>query len=415
MRRIAIVAACAAFLLGAAPAPSTTSSDGTTIVTQPDASVQLVGVSYFMRAGLDRQAVRQDGLAALTAETILRSSVTGGAALQDAIAQSGGSLSFTVEDGDVEFYLQSLSDRAAAQVALLAAALAKPNITNAAVNDARTRLVRRVALDGGSPLQVGVEMLSTSADGTAMSLARYDATDVQAFYGRAYKRGGSVLSAIGNLTAVPTSAFSQLAAALPAGTSKPAAARPAAPASTSHQIIAHRDIDAPWLVARYPAPKPGSRDFGAMLVLSAIVNSALAEVANVPGTISHSFAADSVGTMYDYGARPANLIVYMAGGMGDPTRTFGTGLAVIGALSISKLQGSLATYKAQAQGRFVSDATSLHDRAWLAGEFALQGASTDYLNATLAQIAAVTPADVQHAARAYMDNPTVALVLPRSN
>jgi predicted Zn-dependent peptidase len=414
VRRIAIVAACAAFLLGAAPAPSTTSSAGTTIVTQPDASVQLVGVSYFVRAGLDRQAVRQDGLAALTAETILRSSVTDGAALQDAVAQSGGSLSFTVEDGDVEFYLQSLSDRAAAQIALLAAALAKPNITNAAVNEARTRLVRRVALDGASPLQVGVEMLSTSADGTAMSLARYDATDVQAFYARAYKRGGSVISAIGNVTALPASALSQLAAALPGGTSKPVS-HPAAPAATSHQIIAHRDIDAPWLVARYPAPKPGSRDFGAMLVLSAIVNSALAEVANVPGTISHSFASDSVGTMYDYGARPANLIVYMAGGMGDPTRTFGTGLAVIGALSTSKLQGSLATYKAQAQGRFVSDATSLHDRAWLAGEFALQGASTDYLNATLAQIAAVTPADVQRAARAYMGNPTVALVLPRSN
>lgn len=415
MKRALIVAACAAFLLGAAPAPSATSYEGTTILMQPDASVRLVGVSYFVRAGLDRQAVRQDGLAALTAETMLRSSVADGVALQDAVSQSGGSLSFAVEDDDVEFYLQSSSDRASAQVALLAAALAKPNITNAAVNDARARLVRRVTLDGGSPLQVGVDMLSTSADGTAMSLARYDATDVRAFYERAYKRGGSVLSAIGSLAAVPAVAFSQLAAALPVGSSKLAPKGPAAPAAASHQIIAHRDIDAPWLVAQYAAPKPGSRDFGAMLVLSAIVNGALAEVADVPGTISHSFAADSVGTIYDYGARPANLIVYMAGGMGDPTRTFGTGLAVVGALSASKLQGSLATYKAQAQGHFIGDAVSLHDRSWLAGQFALQGASTDYLNDTLAQIAAVTPAAVQRVARAYMGNPTVALVLPRSN
>lgn len=415
MKRALIVAACAAFLFGATPAPSATSYEGATIVTQPDASGQLVGVAYFVRAGLDRQAVRQDGLAALTAETILRSSLAGGVALQDAVAQNGGSVSFTVEDGDVEFYLQSSSDRAAAQVALLTAALAKPAITNAAVDDARTLLVRRVALEAASPLQVGVDMLGTAANGTAMSLARYDATDVQAFYDRAYKRGGSVVSAIGNVAALPAAALSQLAAALPAGTSKPAAARPAAPAATSHQIIAHRSIDAPWLVARYAAPKPGSRDFGAMLVLSAIVAGALAEVSDVPGTISHSFASDSVGTIYDYSARPANLIVYMAGGMGDPTRTFGTGLAVIGALSNSKLQGSLATYKAQAQGRFISDATSLHDRAWLAGAFALQGASTDYLNGTLAQIAAVTPADVQRVARAYMGNPTVALVLPRSN
>ncbi len=410
-----IVAVCAAFLLGAVTAPSTTSYEGATIVTQPGASTQLMGVSYFVRAGLDRQAVRQDGLAALTAETILCSAIANGSALQDAVAQGGGSLTFTVEDGDVEFYLQSLSDRASAQVALLAAALAKPTITNAVVNDARTRLVRRVALDDRSPLQVGVDMLSSAANGTAMSLAGYDATDVQTFYDRAYKRGGSVVSAIGNLPAVPADAFEQLATALPAGMAKPAPSHPAAPASASHQIIAHRDIDAPWLVARYAAPKPGSRDFGAMLVLAAIVNSALAEVADVPGTISHSFATDSVGTIYDYGARPANVMVYMAGGMGDPSRTFGTGLAVIGALSASKLQGSLATYKAQAQGRFVNDATSLHDRAWLAGEFALQGASTDYLNATLAQIAAVTPADVQRAARAYMSNPTVALVLPRSN
>lgn len=415
MKRALAIAVCAAFLLGVTPAPTVTTGNGATIVTQPDPSASLVGVSYFVRAGLDRQRVRQDGLAALTAESILRSPVVGGEPLEDAVAQDGGSVSFTIEDGDVEFYLQSLAARSEAQIALLAGALATPVITDAVVNDARARLVRRIARGESSPLQVGIDMLGTSMYGTSMSLARYDASSVQAYYNGSYKRGGGVVSAIGKLDAVPANAFSQLAAALPAGVSKPAPTGPPAPRSTSHQIIAHRDIDAPWLIAQYAAPKPGSRDFGAMLVLSAIITSALAEVAGVPGAVSHSFASDSVGAIYDYSGRPANVIVYMAGGMGDPSRTFGAGLAVIGALSTSKLHGSLGTYQAQADGRFINDATSLHDRAWLAGSFVLQGASANYLDATLAQIAAVTPADVQHAARTYMGNPTVALVLPRSN
>lgn len=415
MKRALAVAACAACLLGAAPTPSATAYDGATILAQPDASARLVGVEYFVRAGLDRQQIRQDGLAALTAQTILDAPVAGGTSLRDAVERGGGAISFEVEDGDVAFYLQTLSTDADAQLGLLAGALANPGITDATVDRAREQLARRVAADGASPLAIGLNMLDQPPYGNAMTLARYGATEVRAFYARAYVRGGSVVSAIGNVAALSTTALQSLAHALPAGTSKPAAAKPQLPKAASHQIIARREVEAPWLVARYGAPAPGSRDFGAMLVLAAIVDGTLAELSNVPGTISHSFATDSAGTIYDFGARPSSIVVYMAGGMGDPTQTFGTGLAIVGALSGSKLKGSLATFKARAEGRFVGDATSLQDRAWLAGSFALAGASTDYLNATLAQIAAVTPDDVQRVARAYMRHPTVALVLPRSN
>ena len=50
---------------------------GVTIISQPDAAATLVHASFILRAGLDRQTLTQNGLAALTAQTILRTPVDG--------------------------------------------------------------------------------------------------------------------------------------------------------------------------------------------------------------------------------------------------------------------------------------------------------------------------------------------------
>jgi predicted Zn-dependent peptidase len=80
-----------------------------------------------------------------------------------------------------------------------------------------------------------------------------------------------------------------------------------------------------------------------------------------------------------------------------------------------KLTGSFDRFKAIAQGDYIAGASDLSDRALLAGIFAMNGGSTDYLSATLAAIAAVTPADVQRVARKYLGDPTVALIVPRES
>ena len=132
-------AALAADAAGAAvPAPTMESTGGTTIVRQLDANASLVGVEVVVRAGLDRQTMKQNGLAAFTAQTILRTPVgSPPAPLQDAIAARGGSLRFTVDPGDVRFYVEALASDASTVLDLFRTALAAPDFSPAVVHDAR--------------------------------------------------------------------------------------------------------------------------------------------------------------------------------------------------------------------------------------------------------------------------------------
>jgi predicted Zn-dependent peptidase len=109
------------------------------------------------------------------------------------------------------------------------------------------------------------------------------------------------------------------------------------------------------------------------------------------------------------------LTLFVNGEIGNPTQAFETALQLVNVLSQSRLHGSIDQFKAAAAGDFAGDADRLEARASLAGLFASQGASPDFLNRTLAAIAATTPDDVRRVAKKYLNNPAIALVLPRDN
>jgi predicted Zn-dependent peptidase len=184
--------------------------------------------------------------------------------------------------------------------------------------------------------------------------------------------------------------------------------------STSRQLIAHRDVPVPWLVAQYPAPDLRSRDFGAMLVLTAFMQRTLTDVSEVPTIATRSQRERGVGAYYNFDTTPANVIVYVDGGLGDPTKTFATALTVVNVLGHAKLSGDLTEMKAFAAGRLLEDTQTLEDRAWLAGIYASQHVRGDYLAEILKAIDATTPADLQRVAAQYLGAPTIALVLPRT-
>ncbi len=149
--------------------------------------------------------------------------------------------------------------------------------------------------------------------------------------------------------------------------------------STSQQIIARRDVPVPWLVAQYPAPDLRSRDFGAMLILTAFVQRTLGDVSEVPSIATRDASQRGVGAFYNFDTYPANIIIYVDGGLGDPTRTFATALTVVNVLGHAKLGGDLSEMKSFAAGRFLEDTQSMQDRAWLAGIFASRHESGDYV------------------------------------
>jgi predicted Zn-dependent peptidase len=415
------------------PAPVVQNLNGTTIVRQSDPRSSLVGVAVVVHAGLNRQTMRQNGLAALVAQTILSTPVTLPAKsqpatmpLEQAIAANGGSVRFRIDPDDVRFYVEALAADAPADVGLVRQALSAPDFSAATVRNARASLIRELAQSAQYSqyaLQVGLDMLnqasSTQANaglpslGTATSLAQLVPSDAAAFYRTYYRRGGSFVSAAGKLDSLDDAALASLANALPEGTTSVVSVRVPALRGASREIVAHRDVSSPWLIAQYPAPSVDSRDFGPMLVLAAFVRRTLAEIAQVPGVVSPTFASRAVGADYSYDRAPAHLVLYVNGGIGNPSRAFATALSIVSVLAATRLQGSIDEFKAEAAGDFATGATTLETRAWLAAVFAQGSASPDFLGRALRAIAATTPDDVQRVARAYLGNPTIALVLPR--
>ena len=415
-------------LLGAAPAvspPSTDTVAGTTVLQQIDSAASLAGITLVVRAGLDRQTMKQNGLAALVAETIVKTPVgTPPMPLEDAVAARGGSVRFTVDPGDVRFYVEALAADAPAVLELLRAAIAAPDFSPATVRTARAALTQEIAASQQVALQVGLDMLNAASSvqanagmpelGTPASLADLFPADAAAFYRAYYRRGGVLVSAAGQLNALSTATLSDLAGALPLGTTTPVTVHVAALRGTTREIVAHRDISSPWLIAQYPAPMVDNRDFGPMLVLAAFLRRTISDIAQVPGVVSPTFASRSVGAVYVYDRVPSSLVVYVNGGLiGNPSRTFATALSVVNVLAATTLQGSIEEFKAEAAGDFADNATTLETRTWLAAVFSRESTSPDFINHALTAISATTPADVQRAARTYLGNPTIALVLPR--
>lgn len=419
MKRIAVFA-LSAFLLGA---PLGAGATDVRLVQQPDPSADLVGTEIVLQAGLDRQSAKQNGLAALVAQSILDTPSDRGKSLESAIAASGGSISYVVDPRDVRFYVEGLNASSAKLLALFRAALSKPDFSAKTIAAARTALEAKIAQSQRLPLSVGIDMLNRAfyADSAGMpqyglpaTLQGFSGADAQAFYQQHYRRGDAVISAVGNVASVPPNTLGSLVEGLPAGTSPQAGVTMAKIPSTTRELLARRDVTVPWLVAQYPAPDITSKDFGAMLILTAFMQRTLGDVSAVPTIATKSAAQQGVGAYYNFDARPANVIVYVDGGLGDPTRTFATALTVVNVLGHAKLGGNLSDLKSYAAGRLLQDTTTLQDRAWFAAVYAAHGITDEYFQHAIKAVNATTAADLQRVAGRYLGAPTIALVLPRA-
>jgi predicted Zn-dependent peptidase len=304
-------------------------------------------------------------------------------------------------------------------------ALAAPAFDPATVRDARNKLLQRIAENQDVALQVGLDMLSptmaTSANaglpefGIPAALAQLGPNDVRGFYSTYYRRGGSYVSAAGRIDALAAGTLEAFGQTLQDGTTNSISVKLPKLEGSSRQLVAQRDISAPWLIAQYPAPKISSRDFGPMLVLASFMQRTLSDMADVAGVVTPTFASRSVGALYQYDGPEPNLILYVNGGIGNPNRSFSTALSIASILASTRLEGSIDTFKAMASGDFISGSSTLEARAWLAVLYDENGQPPDYLSRTLDAIQQTTAGDLQRVAREYLTNPTIALVLPREN
>ena len=219
-----------------------------------------------------------------------------GAPLEDAISANGGSITFTVEPRDVRFYLEGLTG-SYGNLDLFRTALNHPDFSAATLGSARGVLNQKIVQDQRLALNVGINMLNR---------AFYQNSNAgMPPYGIAATLAGFALLMLRRSTMRITCATKRSSASSATCTACPETRMRASfrgcirvrlrrfrsgcqILSTSRQLIARRDVPVPWLVAQYAAPDLRSKDFGAMLILTAFVQRTLADVSSVPAIATGS-------------------------------------------------------------------------------------------------------------------------------
>lgn len=398
---------------------------GIQLVAENDADAMLCGVQIFVSAGLQRQPSNSDGLAALLAEAIVRTPVLSSGRqlpVRDAIAALGGSITYTVEGRSVHYYIEGRPERIAPFVELFSQALKAPDLSKPSLMLARKTLIQRVGESEGNPLAVAVAMFKRSyylngagmpALGSVASLERIESGDLSKFYAAAYKRSGIALSAVGRIPSGLSAALRDLVAVLPDGHLDELSDRVKLLSSQNEtRIVAQRDVGAPFLVVGFAAPSPVDKDFGAMLLLNALLANSFDRAA----TTTSSLIERTISSFYLYDSTPASFVVFVNGARIEPTLALRELLLVTESLTNSPVQEkSLERLKAQATGSLLSDTLSLGDRSYLLGTLRQEGLGNDSMNAALEALEQTTGADIQRVAKRYLQKYIVAIVLPRQS
>jgi predicted Zn-dependent peptidase len=409
----------AAALSVALAAPATVDLGAAKLYTQADAGAQLVGMQLVVPAGTARQTPQQSGLAALTAETLLLEKIDG-LSLTDRVANAGGSIDFAVEPSVVRFEVEATPAALPAIAADVARVIRMPAASVETVSAARAVLSSRIDDEEKNPVLVGLDMLrgsyyqggaGTPALGTRASLAMLGPADVGAFLAAHYRRGAAFATATGVVDDATSAAVRTVIAALPDG-AEPAPAldvRPLGP--ISKRLITRRDLVVPFVLVGYAAPSMSDRDFAAMLVLRAL----LGDIATRDSAATLSPFERGINVIYTYDVKPSTFVVAINGSQLDP----GAGLTIVQAILKNAQSKPLAPdvlkrYRDAAYGQWALEAVTLTDRAWQIGAAVSEGADPDAGRSIAQAIAHVTGADVQRAAKNYLQRSTIALVLPRT-
>ncbi|MGC8484947.1 MAG: M16 family metallopeptidase [Candidatus Baltobacteraceae bacterium] len=393
-------------------------SGASTLPVRPVTFVQID-----LRAGLDRQRESENGIAALDAHLLSRTSVeVGGVALplQDAIRSEGGDLSIHVHDDRVAIELAGLPEAMPTLVDVLATAMNAPDFSLPALTAARKALLDRIAERQQNNWELATEMLRRSLarsgnlamprDGTPFSIQHLSIAQARTFYRWNYRRGDLTTTIVGEEAPGLAGALVRLADALPSGSSPRVSSPPLLLDASSLILRTTRPTLSTMIVASFLAPKPTSADFPAMLVEAALMKRILAETAGLPKGLDAFYVSRSYGARYrSLGGRP-QLLLYASGAVGRPDQLIGGALALSQMIGDGKLHGNIDRLKAQAIGDFARQESDPRLHLRLLRIYREAGGTGDPVAKTIAAIAKVTPADLARVAKRYLVHPTIAVV-----
>lgn len=415
--------------MAAAPQPPATSfppakqiklRNGVLIVSQSAPDLPLVGVQVFLPAGISQQPADKAGIASIAASLVLQTPVEGKTTLAEAAAQAGGSVSYTLDPTDTRYYLECRDTDFPRLLHDLRSALGRPDVSGFA--GAQGKAVAAVTALKKNPLETAYAMVreiryagtgfALPDQGSALTISRIAAKDIAA-YADSYQRGsGTVVALEGAVSQTLVDAASREFGDFPLRMALPVPN--ASAVGRTHQIVAHRNVAAPWVAVAYEAPNQYSADFAAMLVIESLLGPG-GDVNALTFASNEAAPDEYLGAYYQYEAHPGSMIVFLDGGSSNvdqAVRDLQTGIIRLRAQGLSS--DLIDEGKRIAIGNYYLSINSLAEESWLLGRSAVSPDGVAFENLLPQRIASVSSADIQRVARRYLTKETVAIVLPQA-
>lgn len=423
---LAALAAALALAPGAASAEAVRRErldNGLTVLVRENPLAPVVAVSLLVRMGTRWESPAESGISNFVHAVMVKGTTRrGGAELAEAIAALGGKISAS---GDVDY--SGINASALARfwrelLGLTAELALTPKLDPAEVDAERDWLLSRIQRQRDSPSARAFDELygalygphpyGLRTLGTPESLRRIDHAAIVAWYRRFYRPERMVLAVSGQVQAGEVVAEARrLFGALPGGPPPAPPANPA-PARGARRLVVEQPAQQAQVLAGGLAPSLDHADHAAVKLLATVLGGGMAGrlFAELRDRQALAYTASA---FYDAVREPGALVLYLGTSPENARRAEHALLVEIervrreapGADELERAKGFLL-------GKYAMDRRTNARQAWYMAFYEVQGVGQDFPERYRRAVQAVTAADVQRVARAYLDPLTLVVLTP---
>jgi predicted Zn-dependent peptidase len=431
------VAVLALLVAGVLPGPAWAADDarrevlssGLAVLVRENPVAPVVALSLMVRTGSRWETADNAGISNFLHAVMVKGTTRRpGGEIADTVAGLGGKISAA---GDVEYseIRASALARFWRELLGITAELAlEPKLAADDVEREREWLLTRVqrrrdsaasrAFDGFYALLYGAHPYGLSNLGTAESLARIDHAAIVAWYRTYYRPERMVLAVSGQVDAGEVLAEARrLFGAMPrAGAVADAPAPPVMPLAERPAAARRAAIEQPaaqaQIVSGALAPPLDHPDHAAVKVLSTILGGGMAGRLFVELRDKAALAYTAT-SFYDPVKGPGALALYLGTLPANAVRAEEALAREVARIRDQRVgMEELARAKAYLLGKYAMDRRTNERQAWYLAFYEVEGVGLTYPERYRRAVEAVSPEDVQRAARAYLGTPATLVLRP---
>jgi len=419
----------------AAPAPAVTQSadevrrtrlpNGLQVIVRHSDVAPVVALSLMVRMGTRWETPETAGLSNFVHAVMVKGTTRrSGSDLAETVAGLGGKLSASGEVDYSEIRASALSRFWRELLGLTAELALEPKLAPEEVDRERAFVLSRVqrrrdnapsrAFDEFYALLYGPHPYGLPTLGTPESLARFDHAAVVARYRAFYRPDRMVLAVSGQVPVDEVLAEAQrLFGAMPAERSANLDTPHPPPVSAGQRRVIEQAAQQTQILVGGLAPPLDHPDHAAVKVLSTVLGGGMAGRLFVELRDKRALAYTAT-AFYEPVKEPGALILYLGTTPQTAAQAEQALLAEVTRIKRDPVsEAELTRAKGYLLGRYAMDRRTSERLAWYLAFYDVEGVGADYPERYRAAVQAVTAADVQRVARAYLAAPVTVVLGPR--